>query len=152
MEKSNKAIFNLQRFQILYAKLNPATSELISDEYAYAWYNNLYPILDNDQLHEDLEEYFSITKEQVDIITKYADSESKKEQYHTFYEYEDYFNVREYPVADIDRNTLISTFRYFYLKRTFNQTFWETLLKPMEHPVEAKEICSKFSIDELYLL
>ena len=99
MEMNNRAIFNLQRFQILQTKLNPATSNLIPDAYAYAWYEKLYPFLDDCELHQDLEGYFTVTKEQVDIISSRADSEWLEKRYYTFYEYEKYFNVRNSPVS-----------------------------------------------------
>lgn len=150
--KENKPIFNLQRFQILQTKLNPETSHLIPDAYAYAWYQKLFPLLDDCELHEDLEECFDITKEQVDIISKRADSEWLEKRYYTFYEYEDFYNVRYSNEHNISRHTLIATFRYLYLHGTFDDVFWETLIKPMQHPSEASLVTSEFKSDYIYLV
>lgn len=103
-------------------------------------------------MHEDLEDYFKITKEQVDIISKRADSEWLEKKYYTFYEYEEHFQVRHDPIADISRYTLIATFRYFYLHKTFDSLFWETLIKPMEHPTEASTITTEFNSDYIFLV
>jgi antitoxin MazE len=151
-DKKERAIFNLQRFQILQTKLNPSTSNLIPDSYAYAWYKKLYPLLDDSELHEDLEDYFEITKEQVDIISQRADSEWLEKRYYTFNEYESYFGVRRSPIAGISRHTLIATFRYLFLHGTFDEKFWETLIKPMEHPSEASRVTSEFNIEYIYLV
>lgn len=150
--KDNKPIFNLQRFQILQTKLNPNTSHLIPDSYAFAWYQKLYPLLDNCELHEDLAEYFIINKEQVDIISQRADSEWLEKRYYTFYEYEDYFQVRYVPVKNISRHALIATFRYLYLHGTFDEVFWDTLISPMKHPCEASIVTSEFKSDYIYLV
>lgn len=152
MNTNNKSIFNLQRFQILQTKLNTNTSHLIPDSYAYAWYQKLFPLLDDSDLHEDLIDCFEITKEQVDIISERADSEWLKKNYYTFYEYEKHFNVRYDAVKEISRHTLIATFRYLYLHGTFDETFWNTLLKPMQHPVEASSITSNFNPEYIYLV
>jgi hypothetical protein len=151
-DKHGKVIFNLQRFQILQTKLNPETAHLISDSYAYAWYQRLYPILDENELHADLEDYFSITKEQVDMIAERADSEWLEKRYHTFNDYEAYFNVRSSPVKNISRHTLIATFRYFYLHETFDETFWKTLIEPWKHPTEASLVTSEFRSEYIYLI
>jgi hypothetical protein len=147
-----KALFNLQRFQILQTKLNPDTSHLLPNDYAYAWYEKLYPIVEENALHEDLEQYFSITKEQVDVITSYADSEWLKKKYYTFYEYEDHYQCRRDPIKGITRHTLIAVFRYMYLRNTFDEKFWNTLLEPMKYPAEAGGITSEFKSEYLYLI
>ncbi|MCK5028796.1 MAG: hypothetical protein KAR57_04125, partial [Bacteroidales bacterium] len=100
-----KAIFNLQRFQILQTKLNPQTSDLMPDHYAYAWYVKMFPLFNEVELHEDLEEYFTITKQQVDIISNRADSEWLEKRLYNFYEYESFFNCRTDPVEGIGRWT-----------------------------------------------
>ena len=146
--KELKATYNLQRFQILQTKLNPSTSNLISDSYAYAWFESLYPILDSSQLHEDLEECFSISKEKINLVSQYADSEWLEKKYYAFYQYEGHFRSR----GDIERHDLIVIFRYLFLHGTFDATFWETLIKPMEYPTEASRVISDFRSDYLYLV
>lgn len=152
MDELGKSIFNLQRFQILQTKLNPSTTNLIPNDYAYAWYKKLYPLLDENELHEDLESYFSITKEQVDEITNFADKEWLENKYYTFYEYENHYKCRSNPFLDITRHTLIAVFRYMYLREAFDQNFWNKLLEPMQHPSEAGGITRDFDINYIYLI
>jgi hypothetical protein len=147
-----KAIFNLQRFQILQAKLNPATEDLIPDNYAYAWQQRMFPVNEESDIHFDLAEYFEVSKEQVDEITAYADEEWRKGNLYTFYQYESHFKVRVQGKTGIDRHALIAVFRYFFLNDSFDQPFWDRLLAPMEYPTEAERITREFSIDELYLV
>jgi lantibiotic modifying enzyme len=149
---TGKALFNLQRFQILQTKLNENTSNHIPNAYAYAWYQKLYPLFEENALHEDLEPFFTITKEQVNVISKRADSEWLQKKYYSFYEYEAYFNVREEPVEEISRHTLIAVFRYFYLNDFFDKPFWDKLLEPMDHPVEASSITSEYDSSHIYLM
>lgn len=153
MEKNiEKTIFNLQRFQILQTKLNPATSNCIPDFYAYAWYVRLYPLLEQNDLHENLKNSFVVTPKQVDIVTERADSEWLKGKTYTFYEYENYFEVRSTPKEGLDRYSLIAIFRYSYLRGGFDEPFWDKLLEPMNHPSEASIITRKFAPDEIYLV
>lgn len=148
MKDIGKALFNLQRFQILQTKLNPATSYQIPDAYAYAWSCKLFPLLDDCDLHEDLQQYFTITRDQVDKITCYADEEWLKKRYYNFYDYESYFRG----VESISRYGLISVFRYMYLKGCFDNQFWSKLLEPMKYPSEASVITNDFNVDYLYLI
>src|ERR1035437_11089484 len=132
-----KSIFNLQRFQILHTKLIPQTAYLIPDSYAYAWYIKMFPLLDQCELHEDLEDYFSIPRDHVEIISKFADDEWLGKRLYTFYEYEKHFNCRRNPDDGIKRWTLISVFRYLYLRGGFDEMFWSKLLEPEQYPTEA---------------
>lgn len=152
MNAIGKSIFNLQRFQILQTKLNPATSGQIPNDYAYAWYEKLYPIMEENDLHEDLAPYFSITKEQADEIAGFADSEWLQKRYYSFYQYEEYYKVRTFPVMGISRHTLIAVFRYMYLGGAFDAQFWNTLLTPMQYPTEAGGITRSFDSSYLYLI
>ncbi len=150
--KLGKSLYNLQRFQILQTKLNPQTSNLIPNHYAYAWYAGVYPFLDTEEIHEDLKEYFLVSEEQVDKITAYADKEWLNKKLYNFYEYEQYFNVRYGNDDNIDRSALISVFRYMFLKGGFDEEFWSKLLEPMKHPIEASMITSDFDPDHIYLI
>lgn len=147
-----KTIFNLQRFQILQTKLNSRTSDTIPDFYAYAWCVKLYPFLDEGELHEDLKNHFSITPKQVDIVTKWADDEWLAKRLYTFYEYEDQFNVMSNPTEGLDRWKLICILRYSYLRKGFDEAFWDKLLEPMKHPTEATVITRSFDVSEIYFV
>lgn len=147
----NKAIFNLQRFEILKTKLNPNTSHLIADPYAYAWHTRMYPVFGSGELHEDLEDFFSIKKQQVEIIVNWSDKEMLDKRYHTFYEYEKHFSSRHGSTQSIERHALIAIFRYSFLDNRFDDLFWKTLLAPMQHPSEASLITSDFKSNNISL-
>lgn len=140
MKEIGKAIFNLQRFQILQVKVNQQTQHLVNDHYAYAWYAELYPMLDEGDLHEDLEPYFTITRKQIEKIKKYADDEWLKNKMHSFYEFEEYFDCRKGNKDGITREVLIKVFRYMYLKKLFDEIFWKKLLETAKFPTEASVI------------
>lgn len=142
--KELKAIYNLQRFQILTTKLNPNTTNWISDAYVYAWYEHMYPYLDYGNLHRDLIDCFQISKEKIDNVVNYADAEWLENRYYTFYEYENKFKKE-----GIDRHELIVIFRYFYLHDSFDKKFWNTLIKAQNYPTEAGKITSEFSVDSI---
>ncbi len=154
METSNtKAIFNLQRFSILQTKLNPATSNLISDSYAYAWYNSVYPYLHDSDIHNDLKDCFSVKEEQVKIIAEIADKNWIDKKNLNYYEYEKLFSWnQEYKQYKIGRVELLSTFRYFFLNEIFDDDFWKKLLQPGEYPIEASSITKEFSQTDLFLI
>jgi hypothetical protein len=153
-----KVLFNLQRFQILQTKLNPQTTDLISDSYAYAWEAKMYPSLDGSGTHLDLKdldlkEYFSITEEQFDLVGNRADSEWLQKRYYSFYQYEEFFGVnRPSATNGLSRVALICIFRYSFLRRGFDQPFWDKLLEPMEHPTEASIITAPFELEDLFLV
>jgi hypothetical protein len=151
MKDIGKAIFNLQRFQILQTKVNPQTSDTIPDFYAYAWYVRLCPVLEEGELHDDLKDYFSITPKQVDIVTKWADDEWLAKRLYTFYQYEDHF-LKSTPTEGLDRWNLICILRYSYLRKGFDKGFWDKLLEPMKYPTEAASITKPFDVNDIYIV
>lgn len=148
-----KSIYNLQRFVILQTKLNPATSHLITDSYAYAWSSNVFPCLNGSNTDKDLKECFSVKEEQVKLIAEIADRNWLDKKNLNFYEYEELFRMNEkYKMYNIGRDELISVFRYLYLERRFDSNFWDKLLEKCSHPIEASHITSKFNQTDLCLI
>jgi hypothetical protein len=147
MENLGKQLFNLQRFLLLQAKLNPQTSEFISDSEAFAWSIGLYPFRSESKISKDLEPYFDIPKEKVIFIVKYIDAEWIKKTYHTFYDLELYFQSVSSGNFIIDRFDLIYTLRYCYLENMFDDHLWEELLARGNGPIEADCINKPFSND-----
>lgn len=147
-----KALFNIQRIQILQSKLNPETTNFISDEYAYAWNVELFPLLDSSELHYQYESQFRITKSEVDLVTEFADSEWLKKKYYSFYEYEDIFLRSNKFNIKTERWHLIAIFRYMYLRHSFDNEFWGKLVKNGECPIEAFGIVREFDLKELSLI
>lgn len=145
---SGKVQYNLQRYQILQTKLNPATSFLIQNDYAYAWSENLFPLFDSSPLHEDLEGFFSISRLEIEKVLNFADEQWLENKYHTFYDYEDLFDLGEKKGST--RFKLIAIFRYMNLRNTFDNKFWQKLIE--NAPIEASGLIRKFTNEELYLL
>jgi hypothetical protein len=144
----SKPIYNLQRFQILHTKLNPQTTNLISDAYAYAWYHNLYPLGDDSNLHKDIKEHFDILESEISNVLGFADEQWRARRFLTFYNYEDHYR----PNLNIDRMKLKHILRYAFLKDLFDEEFWRVLLTPSEYPMEASNITRNFQSNELYLI
>lgn len=152
MKDFGKSIFNMQRFMILQTKVNPQTEDQIPDDYAFAWYVKLYPFFSGEGVHEELEEYFDITENQIDYVSKYIDDEWLEERTYTFYELEEKFQCRSSPVLEIDRMALLYILKYIKLQDGFDEAFWKKLLEPMKHPSEARSIARPFTSNEIYLV
>jgi hypothetical protein len=88
----------------------------------------------------------------VEFIIKYVDSEYIKKSYHSFYDLESYFTDKSSSNFIIDRYVLRDTLRYCYLQGLFDENVWNGLVANDDYPIEAKEIDSPFSPDELNLL
>ncbi|VTP92323.1 hypothetical protein [Sphingobacterium daejeonense] len=147
----DKKLYNLQRFLLLQTKIYPQTTNAIPDAYAYAWYEECYPMFD-EGVHQEYENNFKISRKQIEIISAYADSEWLAKRYYTFYQYEDHFAVRNGNSNGIDRISLTRAFRYMFLNNLFDNQFWDTLLKPTEHPTEASGITRGFNLSDIYLV
>ncbi|MPT34814.1 MAG: hypothetical protein E2604_06945 [Flavobacterium sp.] len=145
------ALFNIQRIQILQSKFNPETTNLISNDYAYAWSVLMYPLLESSELHSQYQDQFTIKKEEVDIITEFADKEWLNKKYYSFYDYEDMFVRDKNSSIKTERFHLIAIFRYMFLRDAFDNRFWETLLENGNYPIEAFSITKEFDIYELSL-
>lgn len=142
--QSNHQLFQLMKFQILLAAKSGVG---ISDAYAYAWDNGVYPFFDEGAtFHEPFSSHFDVTPEMVDDLTKYLDDCWMEKKVPTFYEIEDHYKVM-IGRTKWDRSKLISTCRYLFLKDSFDGQFWKTLLTPMEHPTEASSVTRKFSAE-----
>lgn len=149
--KDGKMVYSLQKYMILQTKLNPQTSALIPDEYAFAWYVNMYPFFNDGEWHENVKEYFSISEKKVSSIIEYLDSEWLKKNYYTYYEIEKYFTYKDREL-DINRNDLLCVLRYVHLHGGFDDLFWSTLLTKEEYPIEATSIVSDFETSKIYLV
>lgn len=147
-----KILFNIQRYMILQTKLNPGTSAELPDEYVYAWYVKMYPISNSGDWHEDLADYFETPKETVETIARYLDEEWLQNRFYTFYELEHHFMSDEKMERMEARNGLLCVLRYYYLKSGFSKQFWDKLLEPGNHPIEATQVTTEFDSDEISLL
>lgn len=147
-----KALFNIQRIQILQSKLNPETSNLIPNDYAYAWNVELFPLFEATDLQYQYESQFKITRKEIDVVTEFADSEWLKKKYYSFYEYEDIFLKSNKYEIKTERWHLIAVFRYMFLRDSFDNQFWQKLTENGNCPIEAFGITREFDIKELSLI
>jgi len=151
MLDTGKSLYLLQKFMILQTKLNPQTTDLLPDSYAYAWYVDLYPFLDDCEWHTNLKDYFNINETKILPIWDYLVEEWQSQNYHTFYELENHFGV-QHEQNEIKRSDLIRILRYAYLVKNFDEDFWGKLLEPMKYPSEASIITNDFDISRLYFV
>lgn len=139
---TNKQAYNLQKFLILQAKFNPETSNKISDGYAYAWANDVYPFFhDNQDWHVGFENVFKINKDKISNIVSFINERYINNKFYTFYELEDRFGLE-------NRVALIDILRYTYLSRRFTKDiFWKNLMS--DYPAEAGLLISEFDLSNL---
>ena len=141
-------LFELTRFQLLLAakagaKLPPA--------YVYAWDTGVYPALhDGAQLHVPFATHFEIPGDRLVELAKYLDERDLADDVPTFYQLEDYCDVRS-GRSFWDRFHLIAACRYLRLEGRFGK-LWGELLAPGDHPIEAKSIVEDFDpASDVYL-
>jgi hypothetical protein len=145
--------FLLMKFHLLTASLLPGAQEAITDAHAFAWQNDVYPFHDHAQEYwaEPFSAHFKVNKQMIEELATYLDDLWLKKKTVTFYELEDRYQV-SLGSTDWDRCKLIDACRYMYLRSMFDEAFWNGVVKPMEHPIEAKSIVDKFDhADEMFL-
>lgn len=140
---SSAAIFQLVRFNVLSAGLTEGTSQKISDAYLYAWDESVYPIFHDDKLASTVATHFRVGKELMQSLIKFLDSEWLNKKVYSFYDLEDRFGSR-YDNTEWDRGSLIIALRYAYLSQKFDTSFWQKLIGPTKHPLEASSITREF--------
>jgi len=129
------------RFNILNAsRLGPDNAPFGGD-YIFAWDNGVYPFNARVDYHKPFGSQFSVGKDAMNELAELLDKRWLDNNPMTFYELEDHFGGKHGMKDGWDRSRLINACRYFHLKGMFKgHDFWETMLKPMEHPTEASEI------------
>lgn len=144
--------FLQMKFQILTHSLDPNSGHLISDAYLHAWDRDVYPYFnDGAPWHVPLESDFHVSKDMVDELSTYLDSNWINKTVPTFYDLEAHFKVSQ-GTTKWDRSSLIRTTRYFFLLDFFDTAFWQQLLTPTRHPTEASTLTRKYDRNvEIYL-
>ncbi|NHQ81577.1 hypothetical protein HA051_08315 [Chromobacterium vaccinii] len=146
------ALFEIMRFQILTASITKGPDGYLNNAYIYAWNEGIYPLhQESASMHKPFPSEFKITKEMVDELGKNLDTLWMQGKSPTFYELEDIYQV--WLGSTIwDRVKLMTTCRYLFLSRLFDEAFWKKLLSQANHPTEAAFICREFSREDIYLL
>lgn len=152
MEELKRMLFLNQKFNIMKLKIDPENSHCICDAYAYAWQNDVYPILDEGaHWHEPYENCFKVTKDMLNELLKYLAKNFDEDVFFNFYNLEDHYQARyENESNGWSRCRLIDAMRYIFLSGSFSPQFWAKLLETGRHPSEAGIICAKYSLDSMY--
>jgi|GEM_PF-483177 len=145
--------FTRQRLQIIEMGIS---SNAFDDAYLYAWSESLYPAMsDTDgsvpkQPHEHFKEEFLISYEQVMKVLNFIDDNWLDKKLFTFYELESHFGGKW--GDELGRVPLMKICRYSFLCGHFDSELWDHLVKPTQHPSEARSIVRKFNRQEdIYL-
>jgi hypothetical protein len=142
-----KALFEIMRFNILTAALNPATRDKIDDGYLVAWENRVYPLNDGeDPQHETFSSLFHVDKSMMIELREYLESMHRAKIVPTFYDLEDKFRGK----GRWDRMELVWACHYLKLRGAFDDVFWRRLGE--RHPSEASNIWLDYDREkEVYL-
>lgn len=151
MNETNNEIVNSDILKVLYyhfkrqiLSLYLQNKSLYSESFIYAITHNTYPLFNESEEIKMYNEYFTVTKEKISLVTKYLDEKwrtNNKEVYPTFYQLED-----EFESFHIDRSDLIYIIRYCVLDRRFDNELWKKIKS--DCPCEADFIDDEF--DEKY--
>ncbi|CAM3511019.1 hypothetical protein [Parendozoicomonas haliclonae] len=151
MDDIKKMLFLNQKFNILALKANVNTTATIGADYAYAWSEGVYPLFDEGlDWHKPYGEFFDVTEEMMDELSKLLDDHWMSNKPITFYELEDHYKVRQ-GTTHWDRPRLIHACRYMFLCSSFSEAFWATLCENGKCPSEAHSIPREFSSEDIYL-
>lgn len=145
----NEVLYSQTRLQVLTSGV--IAPQLMNDAYIYAWDVGLYPYFDDTDYsipslpHELFKEQFLVKQDKVEKVINYLDDKWLINNSPTFYELEDAFGGKSY------RCQLLHICRYAYLNGSFDDTLWDALLTPMQHPTEAKSITRNYCRDDISL-
>lgn len=133
------AMFIQQRIQVMHIGKHYGE---FSDSYLFAWESGVYPFLsDTDgsvpsKPHEPYADFFQTSKEKGEFLIKHLDDAWRTQEKLTFYALEDQL-INSGNFLNWSRSDLLDLCRYFYLDRRFDEAFWQTMITPMQCPVEA---------------
>ena len=142
--------FQQIRMQLLLASRTPGVTDAISDSYAFAWDELVYPIFHEfSDWHKPYSDQFDVTESMMQELLVFLDGLwIKKKAIPTFYQIEDKF-IGEASISAWDRYKLITAIRYARLSGRFDQRFFEAIIAPREHPTEASTVLRDFSKTEI---
>ncbi len=153
-----KGLADVRARQIYLTKFFTETESIYENAYVYAVCKSIYPIFHEERYMETDEEIYKLklpfyetyqlSENTVSEFYNYLDNNWLNKKYFTFYELENYY--RNSWIGNDLRLDLIKCLRYFFLYNIFNEPFWNTILKPIEHPIEAQGITRPFNKTELY--
>jgi hypothetical protein len=153
MDKNTEMLFALQRFQIMALYTSTAAERTVSDSYAFAWFEGVYPLLhDAAPWHKPYDVSFGIPSVQMKELYDYLSYAWESKKKITFFQMEDHFGIKgsKRPGPIWSQTRLILACRYFYLYEKFDPVFWLSLLSGSQCPMEAEAIASKFETTHIH--
>jgi len=140
-------LFEIMRFNILLAALNPVTASKVNDAYVFAWYHRVYPFAFGEDLqHETFSSAFRVDKTMIEELGKFLDQMWLAKTVPTFYDLETKYRGR----GGWDRMELVYAIHYMKLANLFDDSFRTELMK--NHPSEASSISRKYDREnDVYL-
>ena len=133
-----EACFQIMRFKIMSAALDPHTGPRLSDAYVFAWDESVYPNHSGGGFHRPFANSFRVTKGMAEELSTFLDEQWRNGTVPTFYDLEDRYRGK----SKFDRMELVNACRYFYLESLFDAAFWKQLM--VNHPSEASHILDKY--------
>ncbi|WP_163098663.1 hypothetical protein GL267_008725 [Acidithiobacillus ferrianus] len=141
-----KMLFEIMRFNVLSAARSKDQSCMLNNATVFAWAKRIFPLYHNeDSFHVPFASLFRVSEEMIDDLSETLDKNKM-----TFYQLEDYFDVRgiaghsDAKTSGWDRPKLIYSCRYLKLCGLYDDELWNTLMKPMEHPSESTSVMKPF--------
>ncbi|PIO96029.1 hypothetical protein CBI55_03645 [Pseudomonas syringae] len=142
-----KMLYNVQKFQILDAYARSSENRHISEAYAYAWSEGLYPIGNEFAVwHEPHGDSFKVGDKKLQELADFLDVTWTDGKTVSFYDLEQRYGIRGTSgfAPDWDRADLIHACRYFKLLDWFDDDFWIGLIGGSGAPTEAHSITRGF--------
>ena len=149
---------DIRQRQIMLTKFSKDTENIYTNSYVYAICRSVYPMFHEERFLEDDAETFKlnlpfyetyrVSENTISEFAEYLDVNWQNKKYFTFYQIEGHY--RNKWSGNELRSDLMNCLRYFYLEELFDDTFWKTILKAGEYPIEASRITNKFNKSELY--
>lgn len=153
MDPIKSMLYSLQRFQILALVTSSSAQKTVSDSYAYAWSEGVYPLLNESaSWHQAFEECFAVRREPLAELHAYLGERWDQKKTLSFHELEDHYGIRgsRRPGPVWDQTRLVQACRYLYLHQQFDSEFWSAMLDAGQHPAGADIIARKFDADAIY--
>jgi hypothetical protein len=149
MSAIEKALYNIQKFQILSLFTSDSATKNVSQAYAFAWEKDLFPIGHHGcDWHLPHEESFKISRAEVDELGDFLDGIEREGKTITFYQLEDHYGVRN--GSSWERMDLVFACRYFRLNGWFTEEFWKGMVGHSDCPSESHSILRDYEPRDVY--
>ncbi|HVT34276.1 MAG TPA: hypothetical protein VHE37_01730 [Nevskiaceae bacterium] len=143
MNEIQQMVYSLQRFHILALYANTSTERTVSASYAYAWWQGIYPLLnDSAPWHKPHTQSFSAPAQQVAELHEFLTQRWRAQDPISFFQLEDRYAIRaaNRPGPVWSQAQLIAACRYLHLHAQYDEEFWSALLGASQSPLPAEII------------